>query len=446
MYRVFSAPGKAFLAGGYLVLEPCYDSYITALSARTHCVVTANSNSLADNSDNKSIITILSPQFKNAVWKYYVDGNNVTEANGRKNPFLEATVEILFRYLPSQNKNITLTIFSDPGFHTQDSTVAKVSLKSKKRFLYHNDEIANIAKTGLGSSASLVTVVVMAIVSQYYHQPIHELLNLVHNLAQISHCKAQGKIGSGFDVATAVYGSIRYRRFQPHLISDYIGEFSNHQKFVELINSSWDFIHSPCSLPPGIKLLMGDIKGGSETPKLVSVVLKWRNLHPQSEIYTDLNHANLKLMDSLLNLHTLYNTNKEEYLHAIDFFASHSVATLTNQAPEYRQFYNLIDSIKIIRSNLKKLTLATTADIEPDSQTQLLDNCNSLNGVLGGVVPGAGGYDAICLLVIESVIDSIITDTKANSLFSQVEWLDLDEESNGLVENDINDYLDFLDS
>jgi phosphomevalonate kinase len=37
--------------------------------------------------------------------------------------------------------------------------------------------------------------------------------------------------------------------------------------------------------------------------------------------------------------------------------------------------------------------------IEPEQQTQLLDACTAIDGVIGGVVPGAGGYDAIALLV-----------------------------------------------
>lgn len=40
--------------------------------------------------------------------------------------------------------------------------------------------------------------------------------------------------------------------------------------------------------------------------------------------------------------------------------------------------------------------------IEPVEQTRLLDACCALPGVLGGTVPGAGGYDAIVLLVIDT--------------------------------------------
>jgi phosphomevalonate kinase len=37
--------------------------------------------------------------------------------------------------------------------------------------------------------------------------------------------------------------------------------------------------------------------------------------------------------------------------------------------------------------------------IEPPTQTRLLDFCSTCPGVVGGVVPGAGGYDAVALLV-----------------------------------------------
>lgn len=45
-----------------------------------------------------------------------------------------------------------------------------------------------------------------------------EAKRLAHNLAQFVHCLAQGKVGSGFDVSAAVFGSHLYRRFSPEVI------------------------------------------------------------------------------------------------------------------------------------------------------------------------------------------------------------------------------------
>lgn len=44
-------------------------------------------------------------------------------------------------------------------------------------------------------------------------------LDIVHVISQTAHCIAQGKVGSGFDVSSAVYGSQRYVRFSPEVIS-----------------------------------------------------------------------------------------------------------------------------------------------------------------------------------------------------------------------------------
>jgi len=68
-----------------------------------------------------------------------------------------------------------------------------------------------IAKTGLGSSAALTTSLVSSLlqwfeVTRVGLRPDLEDRRVVHNLAQLVHANAQGKIGSGFDVAAAVYG------------------------------------------------------------------------------------------------------------------------------------------------------------------------------------------------------------------------------------------------
>lgn len=40
----------------------------------------------------------------------------------------------------------------------------------------------------------------------------------IHNVAQFIHCFAQGKVGSGFDVSSAVWGSHLYKRFNPAIL------------------------------------------------------------------------------------------------------------------------------------------------------------------------------------------------------------------------------------
>lgn len=462
--RAFSAPGKALLAGGYLVLEPTYNSYVTALSSRMHAIVKHG-----EASTTISSITIKSPQFQLGEWRYEIDNEDLvklpTEVKQRVNPFLEATVFTVLSYLlPEKKFNLEITIFSDPGYHSQHETVTQKSANGAKEFLYHAKPINDVPKTGLGSSAGLVAVVTTALISAFSNESVSDLRNIIHSCSQIAHCYAQKKIGSGFDVAAAVYGSIKYRRFDPSLIDGlFQHEFFNSQTDVamkqsyshalaKLVESKWDFTSTRCALPPGIRLLMGDIKGGSETPKLVSRVLQWKKANPlqSSQLYESLNQANLDFVDALASLHDFHLKSPDAYRECVAQLKTSTAASVapahpnlclaSNMAP----FAGLIDAIKRIRLNLRNLTAYSGAEIEPQSQTTLLDNCSELCGCLGGMVPGAGGYDAICLLVIEDEIENLILKTKNDPKFESVAWLNLHEEDDGIVEEKIDDYNGLL--
>jgi len=54
-----------------------------------------------------------------------------------------------------------------------------------------------------------------------------------------------------------------------------------------------------------------------------------------------------------------------------------------------------------VREKMREMGKLAGVPIEPQEQTELLDACVSGAGVIGGGVPGAGGYDAIWLLVFE---------------------------------------------
>ena len=62
---------------------------------------------------------------------------------------------------------------------------------------------------------------------------------LAHNLAQFVHCVAQGKVGSGFDVSSAVFGSHLYTRFDPLVIQD----------LMSVASVSRESLNNACGLP-----------------------------------------------------------------------------------------------------------------------------------------------------------------------------------------------------
>lgn len=426
------------------MLDKKYDAYVTALSARMHAVIERKEDSQDD-----AIIRIRSRQFKEGEWSYKIGSKNgeILQIKGKNNPFLKAVITTVVDYVGKQKcATVDVEIFSDREYHEQGETVEKKSIEGRKSVLVHDKRIEEVAKTGLGSSAGLVTVVTTALLSTFTNKELEPIRNIVHNCAQVAHCKAQKKIGSGFDVAAAVYGSIVYRRFDPQIMDD-IFQNLDRTNVSKAIESKWDTCIMPTGLPPGIRLLMGDIKGGSETPKLVSKVLVWKRANGESgEAFFDtINLANRRLIDSFRNLHHLHSESPQFYAECLDFLKGKNSFDLLNDANshgplEKTPFLALVEAIKSIRINLKKLTELTGADIEPNSQTALLDKCEKIDGCLGGVVPGAGGYDAICLLILENCVEDFVAKSSVCPEFANLFWIKVKEENQGLVEENSSDY------
>jgi phosphomevalonate kinase len=69
----------------------------------------------------------------------------------------------------------------------------------------------------MGSSAALTTALVAGLLQFFdviHLQDVNRNARfadrtIIHNLSQLVHAVAQGKIGSGFDVAAAVYGNTK---------------------------------------------------------------------------------------------------------------------------------------------------------------------------------------------------------------------------------------------
>ena len=76
MSTAVSAPGKVFLAGGYLVLDRAYTALVFGLSARIHILVKDIESS---SGVQLSEIVVQSPQFRDATWTY---GYHLAEDQG----------------------------------------------------------------------------------------------------------------------------------------------------------------------------------------------------------------------------------------------------------------------------------------------------------------------------------------------------------------------------
>ncbi|ODQ75405.1 hypothetical protein LIPSTDRAFT_37388, partial [Lipomyces starkeyi NRRL Y-11557] len=434
----FSAPGKSLLAGGYLVLDAENSSFVTALSARIYAIT---SSQFVDST--LPTITVLSPQFQEGEWSYTLCQSPATGfvslptlTPNRRNPFVQSAIATVINYLSATGilqtamPSLTITILSDNAYHSQPSDAVPP-------FNKHLLPIVAVPKTGLGSSAALTTSLVAALLYFYGHMdPVaSESRIILHNLAQLAHCNAQGKVGSGFDVACAVFGSIVYRRFQPSIISslssaptssDGETEASYLLSLKNVIDADWNVGTGECAVPRRLRLLMGDVTGGSETPAMVQMVLQWRKEGGDSAaaVWTALGKANEKLIAAMIGLGEQAVEKPEEY-----------DLGLSSGGRTGELFALVVDAIVEIRENLRIMTIRSGAQIEPIEQTRLLDACSTLPGVLGGVVPGAGGYDAVCLLVAEAAVDAIAKHAEGE--FEKVKWLELREEASGVREEDV---------
>ncbi|KAM0340487.1 hypothetical protein ACHAPU_010475 [Fusarium lateritium] len=384
-----SAPGKVFLAGGYLVLDQEYTAFVFGLNARIN-IIAGEIHTTAG--VQLSEIVVDSPQFLEAQWRYGYHlageggGIKVTQlqvgAQISRNPFVETTLSYALTYIDRiagqrsshSMTSVRLIILADNDYYSHSESESTRT----GRFAKFPVTLGDANKTGLGSSAALVTSLTASLLAHYLSKDLFDIRSdqgkrTLHNLAQAAHCAAQGKVGSGFDVATAVYGSCRYRRFSPETLSKVPepGAAGFADALVKLVDgeSAWDVevLKDAVTMPKGLVLRMCDVDCGSKTVGMVKKVLAWKAANPEES---------KKLWDEL--------QKRNEEL----------IATLN--AGDVAQ---LPGKITAVREMIRQMGSASEVPIEPESQTELLDALNTVEGVYGGVVPGAGGYDALALLM-----------------------------------------------
>lgn len=307
-----------------------------------------------------------------------------------RNPFVETSLNYALTYInyvAASNSfgSLSVTILADNDYYSETAASMNLHTSPGLRFKKFGVRLHEAHKTGLGSSAALVTALVSALVIHRTVHPESITKNRVklHNLAQATHCAAQGKIGSGFDVAAAIYGSCIYRRFSPSVLEG-LGDIGSPQfeerlfAVVENVGAErWD---AQCReignrLPRGLQLVLCDVDCGSQTPGMVKKVLAWReeNREEANNMWDTLQRQN----DSLYR----------------------ELQRLAHDEGQERDFGVVRDIILGCRGLIQEMTAQSQVPIEPKVQTELLDSLCKIDGVVGGVVPGAGGYDAVALLV-----------------------------------------------
>ncbi|KAF6148646.1 hypothetical protein GIB67_042605 [Kingdonia uniflora] len=430
MAVVASAPGKVLMTGGYLILERPNAGIVLSTNARFFAIVKPIYEELQPDSSlwAWADVKLSSPQLsRETLYKLSLKNSTLQGMSSKDlaNSFVEQAVQYSVAAAhavinDSEKKGalnkillqgLDITILGSNDFYSYRNEIEarglplmSDSLASLPSFssITFNEEGSNVekckpevAKTGLGSSAAMTTAVVAALLhylgvvnlpssDKCLHQEDSGDLDLVHRVSQSAHCIAQGKVGSGFDIA--VKG-----QFLGKVVTDFL-------------RGKWDHERTSFSLPPLMTLLLGEPgTGGSSTPSMVGAVKKWQTSNPQNSLETWklLSEANSTLEAQLKVLSKFAKKEWEIYRCVITSCSGLRYEKWVEQATDLsrdavvKALLGARDAILNIRFHMREMGNKAGILIEPESQTQLLDSTMKIEGVLLAGVPGAGGFDAV---------------------------------------------------
>ncbi|KAJ2896956.1 phosphomevalonate kinase, partial [Coemansia aciculifera] len=373
-------------------------------------------------------------------------------------------------------RGLKIVLSADNDFYSQRETLAKLgvglcseSLRSLPRMCETGTTLANVHKTGLGSSAAMVSSLVAAIlvhfdvVSHSDLQPEQSddkpgsarSRKLIHNIAQYAHCLAQGKVGSGFDVSAAVYGSHVYRRFSPAVLETAMAECSSVDDVKQATlpgNPGWNSNVTPVVIPPRLVLRLADVDAGSNTPSMVKKVLQWQESHPDAakDLWSKLDAANNRIRLLWNELNEAFIADSADYNAALDWCADRKSSEWSGasaelaQSPTRKLLAELFDATMHVRALQRQLGENADVPIEPPKQTRLLDACMDVPGVCMAAVPGAGGYDAIFCVTLSPAASHAVERVWSSWEEMSVGPLLANQASSGVRTLDIAGYPEIL--
>ncbi|BBG25220.1 phosphomevalonate kinase [Sulfuracidifex tepidarius] len=281
----FSSPGKVLWIGSYTVVFGGI-SHSVAIDRRVRCTLTEGKKNVFDTSYGK-----------------FREGEN---------PVIDSVLSVVRE-------------------HLGDVKGVQVSLKNDEDFSFMG------RKTGLGSS-SASTVSLTGCLYYYMRERID--LDEIHFLSQKANYVRQGGIGSGFDIATAVYGSVKYRRFTTP--------------------DSRDWNVEKVEFPTGYEILLGFTGRSADTVNLVREFSKAKDTDYFRESFREIEKENEMAV---------------KYLEKGDLISA-------------------IPHVKMARTELNLLAEKVGVKLESQQERKILRETEK-RGALIAFSPGAGGGDSL---------------------------------------------------
>eukprot|EP00835_Amoeboradix_gromovi_P002003 NODE_104_length_19952_cov_0.449000.p3 type:complete len:351 gc:universal NODE_104_length_19952_cov_0.449000:11289-12341(+) len=315
--------GKVLIAGGYLILDPAYSGIVLRANAQIICEIKS--------SDQIKIVT---------------EFGNYPE---RENLFISACLFVSQIYFDSNDikcLNFEINVVADPVFYLN-------------------------GKIGIGSSSAFCTSLIHAILK--FHNISDDAT--LFKIASLSHFMAQGKIGSGFDICAAVFGSCIYRK--PLVLDKLVAIDTCSVK--DALSATWDIDITTITWPSEWFVKMFAFSKGQPTIVNAGNYLEWRS--SQKGCISELD--------------------------AIEF-TTKQISTsidLKDHVMLKSAFVNLVDQYH-------QLGIDCNIDIIPRQCRLFFENAFKLDTCIGGMCPGAGGNDAIFAITTCENDDKLIKMAK----------------------------------
>ncbi|MEM7826636.1 MAG: phosphomevalonate kinase [Candidatus Aenigmatarchaeota archaeon] len=334
----YSAPCKLFISGEWSILELGNQGMIAAINKRVHSIIETN--------DKGIVISIEDFNINNLKCRF--DGRNLifyedVEPIKDKISFIKKSIEVALRFL--KDNKIKLKPF-------------KICTWGEKTNIKINGKLK---KVGFGGSAAATVAVIGSVLAFHGYEAKREE---IYKLATIAHYFAQGKVGSGFDVAASTYGGLFvYKRFDPEWLTKKI---KSKESIKKIVKEKWPgFYFERLEIPRDLILLIGWTRESASTSEMIKQMEEFKRNNPN--VYN-------KLIKKIANIAT----------NAIDAF----------KKGDRKEFLELL---KENEKGLADLGKAAGINIETPELKKLCELANMQGAA--GKLSGAGGGDcgiAIC--------------------------------------------------
>jgi phosphomevalonate kinase len=242
-----SAPGKICIAGEWAVLDVGNPLIASAVEKRVFSKIEKSEDEFIHVSIKDFNIKDLKAVFdKNEL----IFKKELTKKERKQTAFIKSAIETSLEYLRKK------------AFFNIETWGQETTIKTGK----------DMESIGFGSSAAS-TVAVISGIFKFFGKTLEK--EIIYKLSAISHYFAQGKAGSGFDIACSVFGGIIvYKRFDPDWL---IKQFKDGKELREIVEMKWPgFYIESLKVLSDLNLLLGWTGESSSTSEMVKQFNEWK--------------------------------------------------------------------------------------------------------------------------------------------------------------------------